>query len=144
MTSTDINQKPYTLAVKAVILDSQNRCLLLRRSNACRSLVGQWEWPGGKPDPGESFTETLSREVREETGLEIELTGLAGASTFEMPVARVVLICMIARATSGELRLSSEHDDSAWVPLAELPGWNVVTPMKPVIQNLLTPAQPNV
>jgi hypothetical protein len=61
-----------------------------------------------------------------------------------MRVARVVLICMIARVTSGELRLSSEHDDSAWVQLAELPGWNVITPMKPIIQNLLTPTPPNV
>jgi len=111
---------PFTLTVKAVLFDAQNRCLLLRRSPANRHFAGCWEWPGGKLDPGEDFATGLHREVREEAGLEIELTALAGATQFEMTSAHVILLCLEARPLGTAVRLSEEHDDFAWVPLAEL------------------------
>ena len=111
---------PFALTVKAVLFDDQNRCLLLRRSTANRHFAGCWEWPGGKLDPGEDFATGLHREVREEAGLEIELTALAGATQFEMPTAHVILLCLEARPLGTAVRLSEEHDDFAWVPLAEL------------------------
>src|SRR5690606_21176882 len=101
--------KPFSMAVKAVICDDQGRCLVIRRSTHNRSFVGCWEWPGGKLDPGEDFTDGLRREVMEECGLEVELTGLAGAMEFELPATRVVLLCMEARPVGGTLRLSEEH-----------------------------------
>lgn len=109
--------KPYSLAVRAVIFDDAGRCLLIRRSSASRHSPGTWEWPGGKADRGESFPEALAREVREEVGLEIELIGLAGATELEMPDVRVVLLCMEARAVGGEVRLSAEHDRFLWLPI---------------------------
>ena len=112
--------KPFGLAVKAVIVDQQDRCLLLRRSKINKSFVGCWEWPGGKVDPGEDFATAILREVREETGLEIEITALAGTTWFEMEHLRLVLLCMEARANGGEIRLSDEHDDFAWVPWGNL------------------------
>ena len=112
--------KPFKLAVKAVILDPEKRCLLIRRSAANRNFVGKWEWPGGKADPGEDFTTVAFRETREETGLEIELTGVAGAMSFEMPAAHIVLLCLEARRLGGEIQLSEEHDDFAWAALGEL------------------------
>lgn len=114
--------KPFVLAVKAVILDEQRRCLLIRRSAHNRSFVGCWEWPGGKVDPGEEVARAVARETREETGLDIELTGVAGATHFQIPKVNVVLLCMEARVTGGKLRLSDEHDEAAWVPLGDLPG----------------------
>jgi 8-oxo-dGTP diphosphatase len=112
--------KPYRLTVKAVILDGQQRCLLMRRSSFNRNFAGCWEWPGGKVDDGEDFATALLREAREETGLAVQITGLAGAMTYEMAAAHIVLLCMEASRVSGELRLSEEHDDLAWVPLGEL------------------------
>ncbi len=108
------------MAVKAVILDAEGRCLIIRRSAHNSNFVGCWEWPGGKLDPGESFATGLEREVLEECGLTVELTGLAGALEFEMPKVRVVMLCMEARLTGGTLRMSEEHDDYAWVPLSDL------------------------
>lgn len=112
--------KPFSMAVKAVILDDEGRCLLIRRSAHNKHFAGCWEWPGGKLDAGESFATGLEREVMEECGLTVELTGLAGAMEFEMPKVRVVMLCMEARLTGGTIRMSEEHDDSAWVPLADL------------------------
>jgi 8-oxo-dGTP diphosphatase len=124
------------MAVKAVIADADRRQLLVRRSAHCRNFVGVWEWPGGKLDPGEDFSTGLAREVREECGLEVEFTGLAGASEFEMPAARVVLLCMHARITGGALRLSDEHDDFAWVAPEEMATWDVIEPMRPVMEQV--------
>ena len=129
--------KPIRWAVKAALFDTSHRCLLIRRSAANRGFAGYWEWPGGKADPGEAPDTALRREVREETGLEVECTGLAGASEFEMPAARIILVCLLARQTGGELRLSHEHDAFDWVPLEELAQRQIVEPMKPVLESLL-------
>ncbi|MFA7173697.1 MAG: NUDIX domain-containing protein [Kiritimatiellia bacterium] len=117
--------KPYVLAVKAVIVNEQGKTLLLRRSSANTSFVGCWEWPGGKVDPGEDFATALVREMKEEAGLDVEITGLAGAMEFEMPKVHVVLLCMNARITAGQIVLSDEHDAWAWAPLAELKDWQL-------------------
>jgi 8-oxo-dGTP diphosphatase len=125
--------KPFRLAVKAVIFDEQGRCLLIRRSNQCRNFVGQWEWPGGKVDPGEDFADAVVREAKEESSLDVEITGLAGATQFEMPTVNVVLLCMETRLNAGKVRLSEEHDDFAWVPLSDLGKWDIVESAKPLM-----------
>jgi len=122
-----MSAKPFRLAVKAVVFDGAKRCLLLRRSAANKGFVGCWEWPGGKVDDGEDFATATLRETAEEAGLQIELTGPAGVTSFEMPAASIVLLCMEARLVSGEVRLSHEHDAAEWVPLAELGRFNLPT-----------------
>jgi len=117
--------KPYKLAVKAAIADDAGRCLLIRRSAQSRHFAGQWEWPGGKVDPGEEFAMALVREVREETRLDVEIAGLVGAVHSEMPLVHVILLCLEAGIVGGEIRLSEEHDQSAWVPWAEFPQWDL-------------------
>ena len=116
-----MSAKPLGLAVKAVIRDGDGGMLLLRRSAANRSFVGCWEWPGGKCDPGESFDQALVREVFEETGLTVEITGCVGATSFETPKVNAVLLCLEARITGGALRLSVEHDASDWVAGSAFP-----------------------
>lgn len=114
------NSKPYSLAVKAIIFNRSSQCLLLRRSDVNRHFEGCWEWPGGKVEPGESFDHALMRETKEETGLDIEITGLAGATSFEMSICHVVLICMETRSDDGKIRLSAEHDAYEWVDPAAM------------------------
>ncbi len=133
----------FKLAVKAILLDSQSRCLLLRRSPANRSVVGQWEWPGGKVDPGEEFADAVVRETREECGLEVALTGVGGVTSFEMPVGQIVLLCMEVRRTGGEICLSHEHDDFAWVPLAQLPRYALTEPAREFMHDYPGGKKPN-
>ncbi len=125
-----MSEKPFHLAVRAVILDKQNRCLLLRRSNACRSFVGKWEWPGGKIDDGETFDVALLREINEETGLEIELINVIGAYNIEMAQIRLVVLCMEARLVGGTFKISEEHDKYSWVSLTDLSKWDMTAGLK--------------
>ncbi len=113
--------KPFSLTMKAVIVDEQGRTLLIRRSKANKNFTGKWEWPGGKVDPGEDFAVAAIREAKEETGLDVELTGVAGVAQFEMARAHVAMLCMEARIIGGEMQLSHEHDAFQWVPLSKLP-----------------------
>jgi 8-oxo-dGTP pyrophosphatase MutT (NUDIX family) len=109
------------LSLKAVLTDGAGRCLLLRRSPANRYNVGKWDFPGGKALAGESVSQALSREVREETGLDIiggEVLGAAHSERDGVPVAYLVV-----RVTSRTLdvRLSEEHDQHCWVRFEDLP-----------------------
>ncbi|WP_459193412.1 NUDIX hydrolase [Halosimplex sp. J119] len=56
----------------AFVTDDENRALLIRHE----SKPEKWGTPGGGHEPGETMAETARREVREETGIEAELTGV--------------------------------------------------------------------
>lgn len=87
--------------------------------------AGEWEFPGGKIEPGESFDEGLLREVLEETGLVIFLQKVAGCTEFELPDRKVACLILEGHVQSGQVRLSDEHDAFDWVPIAELPGMDI-------------------
>ncbi len=112
--------KPFSLSLKAIVLDGDRRCLLLRRSAASKNNPEKWEFPGGKMDPGESFDETLKREVREETGLEIRLLRPVDTAMSTLPDCHVVYLFMLAEAESGAVILSHEHDQCQWVDVREI------------------------
>lgn len=113
--------KPFALSTKVIIRDLSDRCLLLKRSQSSKGNPGKWEFPGGKTELGERFDEALLREVAEETGLTISLLHVAGATESEMPTRIVAYLILEARLVSGQVQLSSEHDDFAWVTLQDLP-----------------------
>jgi 8-oxo-dGTP diphosphatase len=115
-----MDSTPFVLSVKVIIRNRVGQCLLIRRSNASRHGAGQWDFPGGKLDPGERFDEGLIREVSEETGLRIQLTRLVGCADSLVPDRTVIYIIMEARLLEGQLQLSSEHTDATWVDASEL------------------------
>jgi mutator protein MutT len=117
--------KPWALAVRAVIREDTGRWLLLRRSSQCEQFVGTWELPGGKPNSGETIDGALCREVREEAGLLVRPTGLAGTTERDMPVGHLVVLYFYTAAEIRPIILSEEHDDFTWVQLAEMVGLNL-------------------
>ncbi len=117
-------EKPLGLAVKALVRDERGAVLALRRSRTVHQFPQAWDLPGGTVEPGESFDAALLREIQEETGLQVALTGLAGAMEYEAPAARLAVLVLKARCTGGELRLSPEHDLFAWLPPTRLSSWD--------------------
>lgn len=112
--------KQLRLSVKIVIRDDNGHCLLLKRSMSSKGNPGKWDLPGGKIDAGENFEEALLREVAEETGLTISIQHVAGTAESELQTIRVVYLILEGRLESGQVRLSSEHDDYVWVDRQEL------------------------
>jgi 8-oxo-dGTP diphosphatase len=106
------------LGVGAIIV-RDDQILLVRRSNP--PMQGEWSIPGGLVETGETTREAIIREVREETGLDIEVVKLA--EVFERivrdPDSRVqyhyVLIDYVCRATTGEAHAASDVSEVRWV-----------------------------
>lgn len=113
--------QPFALSMKVVIRDSDGQCLVIQRSPASKNNGGKWDFPGGKVDAGERFDEGLAREVMEETGLRVELQGLAGSAQSQAPGRMVIYLIMQAKLLSGEVRLSDEHTAFQWIEPGRLP-----------------------
>jgi 8-oxo-dGTP diphosphatase len=68
--------RKHVLVVAAALIDADGRVLLARRP-AGKAMAGQWEFPGGKIDPGETPEQALIRELTEELGIEVTNSCLA-------------------------------------------------------------------
>lgn len=105
------------------IRDADGRVLMQRRADS-----GNWSAPGGVMDLGESLHEAAVREVREETGLDVELTGLLGIYTdprhliayADGEVRQEFVVAFTGRVVGGELRGSDESTEVRWIAREEL------------------------
>jgi ADP-ribose pyrophosphatase YjhB (NUDIX family) len=113
------------LAVSAAIFRG-GKVLLVRRAR--KPALGVYTLPGGVVEAGETLTEALRREVREETTLEAEPLGLAGyreviGRDAELRVKRhFVILPFACRWLSGEPHLNEELDDARWLEPAQIEG----------------------
>jgi ADP-ribose pyrophosphatase YjhB (NUDIX family) len=105
-------------AVQAVV-ERDGRLLLVRR--ALDPGRGLWDFPGGFLEEGEHPLDGLRRELREETGLEVELGEFLGA-WLDPYDGRVVLgLTWAATAPAGEARAADDVAELHWFAPAELP-----------------------
>jgi 8-oxo-dGTP diphosphatase len=104
-------------AIKAIIL-KEGKILVLRKSDKVDIYPGQWDLPGGRLEPGESWCNGLAREVREETGLEV--TFLREIRTWENPKWDTLGKTVACDYTSGEVLLSWEHTEYHWMSPADI------------------------
>jgi ADP-ribose pyrophosphatase YjhB (NUDIX family) len=103
------------VSVKGVLIEDGSVVLL-------ENERGEWELPGGRPEPGEDAAAALIREFAEELGAEVAVGGIVDCWNFEVLPGRHVTIVTYAvtRAARGELRVSDEHRRLAWFPLDAL------------------------
>jgi len=113
------------LCVKGVVRDDAGRALLLRRTLDTLVDPGRWDLPGGKLDPGELFDEAFLREVREETGLEVRITGVIGARDWRLAGRWVAYVFLRAECAGCEPVLSAEHTAWAWVAPEEIGSYDI-------------------
>ena len=102
-----------SVSVAGVVLDNQDRALLIRRRDN-----GRWEPPGGVLELGERIHDGLRRELAEETGLEVE-PGLATGIYNNVP-GGIVAIVFRCRAVGGELRSNDEVTAFRWASAEEV------------------------
>lgn len=111
------------VGVGAVIVH-EGRVLLVRRGR--EPLKGHWTLPGGVLEVGEALHDGITREIKEETGLEVEVIELIELlERIHREGSRVryhyVIADYLCRVTGGELRAGSDADAVRWVERAE---WN--------------------
>jgi 8-oxo-dGTP pyrophosphatase MutT (NUDIX family) len=110
-------------AVTAFVQDSTGSVLMERRTDN-----GRWGLPGGTHQAGESITETVVREVAEETGIQVAVDRMIGIYTdpkrviafSDGEVRQEFTICFAAHVIGGELAVSPESFAVEWIPLERL------------------------
>jgi len=106
------------VAVTAAVRNARGELLLIERTDN-----GLWALPGGGQDIGESVAQAAKREVYEETGIDVEITGLSGIYSDpghviaydDGEVRQEFSLCFHAKPVGGEPRSSSESIQARWV-----------------------------
>jgi 8-oxo-dGTP diphosphatase len=110
----DTDPPRHSVSVSGVITDDHGRALIIQRRDNHR-----WEPPGGVLELDESIEDGLRREVREETGLDVEPVALTGVyKNMQRGIVALVFRC---KATGGRLSTSDETEAFRWVTETEIP-----------------------
>ncbi|MEW2317901.1 NUDIX domain-containing protein [Streptomyces bauhiniae] len=115
-------------SVTAVVCDDAGRLLLIHKTDN-----DLWALPGGGHDIGERIADTVVREVREETGIDVEVDNVSGLYTDPQhvlayddgEVRQQFSICFRAHVVGGSLRTSSESKEVRWIDPADLDGLDI-------------------
>jgi 8-oxo-dGTP pyrophosphatase MutT (NUDIX family) len=127
-------------AASAIVVDTHGRILLQRRAD-----TGQWSIPGGAMELGESIAETVQREVREETGLEVIAEKVTGVYSnprhvvefSDGEVRQQFSVCFLCTVTGGRLQAEGESTEVEFVAPGDLPQRDIHPSIRLRIQDYL-------
>jgi 8-oxo-dGTP diphosphatase len=103
----------HSVSVAGVITDDAGRALLVRRRDN-----GHWEPPGGILELDESITDGLRREVREETGLEVEPERLTGV--YKNMTRGIIALVFRCQVVGGTLTAGPESSEFHWATSSDV------------------------
>ncbi|MEU1408526.1 NUDIX domain-containing protein [Streptomyces sp. NPDC005728] len=127
-------------SVVAFVQNAAGQVLLIKRSDN-----GRWALPGGGHDAGEFISDTVVREVWEETGIKVEVSELTGIYTDpghvlqydDGEVRQQFSMCFRARPVGGDLRTSNETTQVRWVDPTDLPQYDIHPTMQLRIEHAI-------
>lgn len=113
-----MNFPTHIVSVGGLVENDNGKILMVK------DPVRGWEVPGGQVEVGETITDAFKREVKEETGIDIEVGNLISVSSNigigiqydgMSPIPTIVTFALNAKAISGELTTSEETIEVRWV-----------------------------
>jgi 8-oxo-dGTP diphosphatase len=125
--------------VVAALIGERGRVLVAQR-RADQSLPLQWEFPGGKVEPGEAPEAALARELNEELGVTATVGRIWDVLFHAYPEFDLVMLVYACRI-AGEPR-AVEVADVAWVALKELPAKDILPADRPLVDRLVREGLP--
>ena len=124
---------PITV-VAAIIQDKAGSYLCCKRGEWKQS-PNKWEFPGGKPEPGESLEEALIREIKEELNAHIKVIRQFDRST----TGEIDLVSFVCELGGEKPQFSTDHSEMRWVRENELSKLDWAEPDLPALKRILIP-----
>lgn len=105
-----------TIKVVAAIIKKENQIMIAQRLKG--EFAGEWEFPGGKIEAGETPEEALKREIMEEMELDIEVKDYLMTAEYDYSTFHLSMDCFMCELKNEEMHL---HDHTAikWIPIDE-------------------------
>jgi 8-oxo-dGTP diphosphatase len=126
-----------TPGVGAVVIED-GRLLLIRRGRG--AYADHWAVPGGRQRRGETMQEAVAREVREETGLIVEVGDVVWAGDIldgEIPPTyHYTVVDFVASRIGGTLEAGDDAAEARWVPIAEIRNLRLTPTMHDLLERL--------
>ncbi len=109
--------------------------MLIRRKN--NPFKGSWALPGGFVEYGETVESAVKREIKEETGLEIDLNGIVGvySNPDRDPRGHVVTICYKAIKTGGQLKANTDVSEVICIRRKDLSSYQLAFDHEKIIKD---------
>jgi len=126
--------RPRKLVVAGLIIGDDQRILITQR-RADQELALQWEFPGGKVEPGESPVAALVRELREELGVTVAVGRIWEVLFHPYPAFDLVMLVYVCRIVEGAPH-PVEVAAVAWVAAHDLAGWDILPADRPLVERL--------
>jgi 8-oxo-dGTP diphosphatase len=113
-------------AARVIVVDSENRVLLLKRQNTDYG-DGQWCLPGGKVEYGQTIEQAAARELEEETSLEAKSLEFMfyQDNVPEKPGDLHYINFYFKCVASGSVKINEESSDYRWIPASELANYSI-------------------
>ena len=118
-----------------VIINSQQEFLLAKRLDHLHQ-GGKWEFPGGKVERGETVTEALKRELKEEVNIDISSSSPLMEISHDYPDKQVLLDIHLVCHFEGEAT-GLEKQEICWVPKSELEHYEFPEANQPILEKIL-------
>ena len=108
-----------TIIVAGGVIEQEGKYLLIQEAK--EGVRGKWNIPAGKQDPGETISEAAKREIREECGLSVELTGVCQIGSWRSAINTVIAIIFSTKIVGGEINFNpDEIMDAKWFTYDEI------------------------
>lgn len=123
------------ITVVAALIENDNKYLIAKRLGSDESLIGKWEFPGGKVEKNEDEKKAIEREILEEFELKIKCKEFVFNNIYEYPNKKVDLRLYKCEYICGEFCLHA-HSEFRWVSLDEMDSYDFAAADKPLVNYL--------
>lgn len=123
------------LTVTAALIRKESKILVARRRPGI-SHAGRWEFPGGKPETGETPEEAIVREIKEELGITTTVAAYVGESIAHNGHTDIRLLVFELLWEKGEL-IPVDHDRIDWVYPKDLLTYDLLEPDLPIARKIM-------
>ena len=113
-----VKRRATWVPVVAALMRRTGKVLVGQRPEGA-SLAGQWEFPGGKIELGESPEDALQRELKEELGIDAEIGPLKMVATHTYGKTGILFLFYDVKFWKGQIKMQ-QHPDLRWVTPKEL------------------------